>query len=234
MALGKIRLDRFIAQSRKISRRDVRLILAQGRVKVDGIVARDIDLIIDQFSMIEFDDVILQKKIAYYVMLHKPVGVVSATKDDEHQTVIDLLDYPFKDELHIVGRLDLNTSGLLLLTNDSRWSERITQPQKKVAKQYLVTLQNPVTNDYIKAFADGMYFSYEDITTKPAVLEIISTYKTKVTLEEGRYHQVKRMFGRFRNPVIALHRDAIGGLCLDKSLEPCQYRMLTAEEVNLF
>lgn len=232
MSLGKSRLDRFIAQQCQISRRSVRLMLAQGRVLVNGIVARDIDEIIDSFTDIVVDGKVIQANSAHYIMLHKPVGVVSATKDSQHKTVIDLLDYSFKEQLHIVGRLDLNTSGLVLLTNDSRWSEQLTQPERKVSKRYLVTLKNKLTHDYIAAFANGMYFEYEDITTKPAKLTILDCYKAEVELIEGRYHQIKRMFGRFRNPVVSLHRDKIGHLELDQQLAVGEYRKLTLNEVE--
>ena len=232
MSLGKCRLDRFIAQYCQVSRRDVRLMLAQGRVLVNNITARDIDQIIDSFSTIVLDGEVIQANAAHYIMLHKPIGVVSATKDDQHKTVIDLLDYSFKSQLHIVGRLDLNTSGLLLLTNDSRWSERLTQPESKVSKHYVVTLKNKITKDYIDAFANGMYFGYENLTTKPAKLTILSDYQAEVELSEGRYHQIKRMFGRFRNPVVALHRGKIGNLLLDPALPAAGYRKLTADEMT--
>ena len=200
----------------------------------------DIDFIVDKFSMVEVDGASLQANIASYVMLHKPVGVVSATKDDKHKTVIDLLDindYPNKHELHIVGRLDLNTSGLILLTNDSSWSESLTLPDKQVAKVYRVTLQNPINTDelhqqYQSAFAKGMYFSYEDIITKPATLEFITAHEVLITLEEGKYHQIKRMFGRFQNPVIGLHRLSVGNLQLDSNLLVTKSRQLTACEIN--
>ncbi len=232
MALNKARLDRFLAQHCQISRKDVRLILAQKRVKIDGVVALNIDEIIDNFSHISFDNKVLQANTAYYIMLNKPIGVVSATSDKQHKTVIDLLDYPFKNELHIVGRLDLNTSGLVLLTNDSRWSERLTLPDRKVPKRYSVSLKNKLNQDYISAFADGMYFAFEDLTTKPAKLTIISDYQAEVELVEGRYHQIKRMFGRFRNTVTALHRSSIGNLQLDESLAEGESRKLTAIEIN--
>lgn len=231
MALNTARLDRFLAQHCQISRRNVRLMLAQHRVVVDGNIALRIDEIIDSFSHITIDGQVVQENSAHYVMLHKPVGVVCATKDAIHKTVIDLLELPYKEQLHIVGRLDLNSSGLVLLTNDSRWSERLTQPERKVSKRYLVTLKNKLTVDYIDAFASGMYFSYEDITTKPAKLTILSDFQAEVELTEGRYHQIKRMFGRFRNPVIALHRSAIGCLLLDPQLSIGDSRVLTAEEV---
>ena len=232
--MQRCRLDRHISSIFNISRRDVRLMLAQKRVVVDGVVVDDIALIVDKFSQVSVDGKTIASDEPSYVMLHKPIGVVSATKDDEHKTVLDLLDqaqYPQKPELHIVGRLDLNTSGLVLLTNDSRWSESLTQPGKKVAKCYHVTLQNPLTSEYIEAFAQGMYFEYEDITTLPAILEIVSEYEAKVTLIEGRYHQIKRMFGRFRNPVVGLHRFSIGNLTLDQNLTAGQSRPLTTGEV---
>ncbi len=235
--MQRIRLDRFISAQFNISRRDVRLMLAQKRIEVNGIVVSDIGQIVDKFSQVSVDNQLLQQNTPRYIMLHKPVGVVSATKDELHQTVIDLLDSHLidgeeKDSLHIVGRLDLNTSGLILLTNDSRWSKRLTQPDQKVAKEYIVTLDKPLSPDYIEAFAKGMYFSYEDITTRPAQLEILDTYRAKVILMEGRYHQIKRMFGRFRNPVLKLHRSAIGTLQLPSDLPEGQSRELTRCEVK--
>jgi 16S rRNA pseudouridine516 synthase len=222
MSINRGRLDRFISEYCQINRKKVRLLLAQRRVVVDGITATDIALPIDKFSVIILDNKIIQQHKALYIMQHKPVGVVCATKDDKHTTVIDLINLSLstaeKASLHIVGRLDLNTSGLVLLTNDSRWSELLTSPKCKVSKHYRVTLQNPLTEDYCKAFAEGMYFSYEDIITQPVALTIISQYQAEVILTEGRYHQIKRMFGRFNNPVIALHRTSIGNYILDDNL----------------
>lgn len=231
------RLDRFISERCGINKRDVRLLLAQGRVQVDGENAASIHQAVDQFSHVVCDGLVLQADRPVYVMLHKPVGVVSATRDDKHRTVIDLLDRPDRHRLHIVGRLDLNSSGLLLLTNDGRWSRQLTSPEHKVAKVYRVTLANPICperiSDYVAAFAQGMYFPFEDITTRPAGLNVLSEHVAEVTLEEGRYHQIKRMFGRFRNPVIGLHRLNIGGLGLDETLLPGQSRNLTEGEVAL-
>lgn len=222
MSISRARLDRFISDQCQINRKKVRLLLAQKRVSVDGVIATDIAQAINKFSFIKLDDDIIQENKALYIMQHKPIGVVCATKDDKHKTVIDLLNLTLtsqeKASLHIVGRLDLNTSGLVLLTNDSRWSEQLTSPTNKVAKRYLVTLKNPLSADYIDAFAKGMYFAYEDITTKPVILNILSKYCAEVILTEGRYHQIKRMFGRFDNPVIALHRTSIGPYVLNENL----------------
>jgi 16S rRNA pseudouridine516 synthase len=239
MAISRARLDRFISEHCQVNRKAVRLFVAQKRIRVDSIIANDVAQQIDRFSRICFDDDVLQANQAHYIMLHKPVGVVCATKDEQHKTVIDLLGEQWsvtdKESLHIVGRLDLNTSGLVLLTNDSRWSERLTSPEHKVEKCYRVTLAKPINTEYITAFAQGMYFSYEDITTQPAKLTIVSTYVAQVILTEGRYHQIKRMFGRFRNPVIALHRQSIGQLTLDDSLTSGGNRaLLKAEVIDIF
>ncbi|GAA3928609.1 16S rRNA pseudouridine(516) synthase [Litoribacillus peritrichatus] len=233
MESKRIRLDRYLSVQLGINKKDVRLLLAQQRVLVNGEIANDIQLVIDDFTHVTCDDQVLQNKLPCYVMMNKPVGVVSATKDDQHKTVIDLLDRADKHDLHIVGRLDLNSSGLLLLTNDGRWSRTLMSPEHKVPKLYRVTLENPISEDYIATFAEGMYFPFEDITTRPAGLKIISDHVAEVSLVEGRYHQIKRMFGRFRNPVIGLHRVSIGGLALDEGLVPGESRDLSEDELQL-
>jgi len=225
------RLDRYLATKLQIHRKAVRALLLAERVYVDGIPAKALDLQVDEFTHIVFDGHILQANHPMYLMMHKPVGVVSATQDKEHRTVIDLLDCETRHELHIAGRLDLNSSGLLLLTNDSRWSEALMSPEQKVDKVYRVTLANPLSEEYIAAFAQGMYFAFEDIITQPAKLVILDSHLAEVTLNEGKYHQIKRMFGRFRNPVVELHRLSIGDITLDEALSPGESRMLTVEEV---
>ncbi len=241
MSISRGRLDRFISQRCQIKRGDVRLMIAQRRIKVDGTKATSVEQAIHKFSKIELDEQCLQNNCPYYIMFHKPTGVVSATKDKQHTTVIDLLKkcsiiFEQVPSLHIVGRLDLNTSGLLLLTDDSRWSERITEPKFKVAKKYQVTLKNQVMFDqqksYISAFHQGMYFPYEGITTQPAKLLFLSDTLAVVTLFEGRYHQIKRMFGRFRNPVVALHRFAIGDCFLPKELAAGDGQLLSIEQAH--
>jgi len=232
MQSKRARLDRFISEQLGINRRDVRPLLAKKRVLVDGLPATDINQVVDDFSHVVFDNRVLRANKPVYVMMNKPPGVVSATKDEQHKTVVDLLDRPDKEQLHIVGRLDFNSSGLLLLTNDGRWSRQLSAPENKVTKLYRVTLEKPVTQDYVQAFSEGMYFPFEGITTRPARLCIISKYEVEVTLIEGRYHQIKRMFGRFNNEVLTLHRLAVGSLSLDPLLSPGQSRELTDLEVS--
>ena len=246
MTISHQRLDKFLSKKLSVNRKAIKLLLAQKRVLVDGLVAANVDDIVHKFSHIVYDGQSLQKENPIYVMLHKPIGIVSSTKKgnvnerlrkedptvlEEYETVIDILQHPKKHELHYAGRLDLNTSGLMLLTNDSRWSSKLSSPDFCVEKRYVVTVENRLTNDYIKGFAEGMYFRRENITTQPAKLTIMSDYQAEVILTEGKYHQVKRMFGQFDNPVVALHRKSIGQLVLDEKLVIGDSRELTAEEV---
>lgn len=224
------RLDRFVSKKTGINRREVRLLVAQQRINVNNQAAVSISQVIGQFDHIVLDQHTLQQQTPIYLMMHKPKGVISATSDPNHTTVIDLLDPPLNG-LHLVGRLDKNTSGLLLLTNDGAWSKQLTAPENKVPKRYQVTTANPITADYAPAFSAGMYFGYEDITTQPVTLKITSTTQAEVTLTEGKYHQIKRMFGRFRNPVLELHRVAIGALELPADLHAGAYRPLAQDEL---
>lgn len=226
------RLDRMLSFNLEINRREAQLLIAQKRVMVDGLAASGTGQLIGEFNRVVVDGKVLQANEPCYLMMNKPMGVVSATKDAQHRTVIDLLDKTVRTGLHIVGRLDFNSTGLILLTNDGRWSRKLTEPDKKIPKLYRVTLANPIADEYIAAFAEGMYFAYEGITTQPATLEIVDTHTALVVLVEGRYHQIKRMFGRFQNPVLTLHRIAVGKLHLDPQLASGQYRHLTNDEVS--
>lgn len=186
--------------------------LAQGRITVDGRRATDIGQRIGAFSHITVDGQVTQANTPRYLMLNKPEGVVSATKDEEHTTVIDLLAQHWKHELHIAGRLDYNSTGLVLLTNDGQWSRKLSLPGSKLIKRYRVMTEKPITPDHVAAFKKGMYFAYEDINTRPAELKILSDFEAEVALVEGRYHQIKRMFGHFDNKVLSIHRFAVGNV----------------------
>ena len=231
MKISTNRLDRFISKTSTFSRADVRLLIAQQRIFLDGILANSIQQPVTQFMRVELDGECLQANQAVYLLLNKPKGVVSATKDPEHTTVVDLIQHPQKHELHLVGRLDLNTTGLVLLTNDGAWSRKISLPETQLHKVYEVTLEQPLTDEYITVFKQGIYFGYENITTQPAHLEIVSDYTARLSIIEGKYHQVKRMFGFFQNKVLALHRTSVGpigvaGLALGES------RLLTTQELT--
>ena len=200
---------------------------------VDGVAVSDPHHEVREFSHVCVDDEVLQTgKSARYFMLHKPQGCVSATSDPQHPTVLDLLDEPDTHDLHIAGRLDFNTTGLMLITNDGQWSRRLTQPQTKLPKVYLVETEQVIGPEYAVTFKAGLYFAFEDLTTQPAELELLGPTTARLGIIEGRYHQVKRMFGHFNNKVIGLHRERMGPLVLDAALAPGEYRALTDDEIR--
>lgn len=227
-----MKLDRLIARHDSMGRKSAHRLIAAGKVKVDGKVSTDGQHEISRFERVDLDDLTVQKpERALYLMMHKPAGILSATKDNEHRTVIDLIEDPDKHTLHIAGRLDRSTSGLVLLTNDGRWSKRLMDATEKVPKVYIADTAEPITEEAIEAFARGFYFHTEDITTLPAQLEIIGTRRARLTLYEGRYHQVKRMFHRINNRVLGLHRESIGHIHLPADLEPGNWRPLKEAEL---
>lgn len=227
-----MRLDRFLANLPDYNRQQVRRLLAQRRVRVNDEVAHDPLLEVNDFSRIEVDDKLLQAGYpARYLMLHKPTGCVSATQDPRHRTVLDLLPAEQRDGLHIAGRLDYNTTGLMILTNDGQWSRRLTQPRTKLPKRYLVETEDEIGDHYVARFREGFYFAFENLTTLPAQLDILGPRQARLAIVEGRYHQVKRMFGHFDNKVVGLHRESMGPIQLDPALEPGAFRALTAEEI---
>lgn len=226
-----MRLDRFIESRLGYSVRTVRELFIQRLVLLNGVAVTDGRGRISEFCRVEVSGNILQAREPIYIMLHKPQGCVSATQDSKNKTVLDILDFPAKESLHLAGRLDFNTTGLLLLTNDGKWSRRITQPQQKIPKTYLVQTQDDITPEYARVFAEGIYFAFEDLTTLPAELIILSPRTAQLTIYEGRYHQIKRMFGFFDNEVVGLHRLSMGRIVLDKNLAAGEYRLLTAEEI---
>ncbi|MBA1192011.1 MAG: rsuA [Pseudomonas sp.] len=229
-----MRLDRFLGNLPCFNRQQVRLSLAQRRVRVNGHAVDDPRHDVSVFDRIEVDARVVQAgEPARYWMLHKPAGCVSATTDPDHRTVIDLLPADVGHGLHIAGRLDYNTTGLMILTNDGQWSRRLTQPVTKLPKVYRVETQDEITAQYAAQFRQGIYFAFEDLTTLPAELVVLGPRLARLSIVEGRYHQVKRMFGYFDNKVIGLHRERMGGIVLDERLAPGEYRALTAAEIAL-
>ena len=229
-----MRVDRFLSNLPRFNRKQVRLLLVEKRVRVDGKIVSDPHTEVLEFSRVEVDQEVLQLgKPARYFMLHKPPGCVSATRDPEHPTVLDLFDEPDKEDLHIAGRLDFNTTGLMLITNDGSWSRRLTQPQTKLPKVYYVETEQDIGPEYALKFSEGLYFAFEDLTTLPAEMALLGPKSARLSIVEGRYHQVKRMFGHFDNKVLRLHRERMGPLVLDDALKPGEYRALRTEEIQL-
>ena len=235
--MKRSRLDRFIAYHCQIPKSQVRLAVAQSRVQVNGEVVKQVQMLVSEFDEILFDGVCVAQRQPCYLMLNKPAGILSATTDDAFTTVIDLVPDELcvdKASLHYAGRLDRATTGLMLLTNDGAWSRAIAQAQQKIKKYYRVTLANRLQQSDIDAFAKGFYFDYEQTWTRPAQLEIVSDYEAVVVIDEGKYHQVKRMFAQCGNRVVKLHRYRIGDLLLDSNLIEGRCRALSAHEIALF
>lgn len=216
-------------------RRDVREKLSQGRVRVAGCVVFDASLLVGPFDKVECDGKVVQDRKARNLMLNKPLGVVSATTDELHLTVIDLIagdGEGWADSLHLAGRLDRFTSGLMILTNDSSLSEALTAPERKQGKRYRVTCDQAISLEIVSSFEKGMWFAKENITTQPAQVVLLSERECLLTIYEGKHHQVKRMFAQFEVKVVALHREAMGAIELDAGLLPGQWRELREDEVQ--
>lgn len=227
-----MRLDRYVSQAAGLSRAAVRTLLRRGAVTVDGVVVKAAERQVSSGNRVTLDGAPLALSGPRYFMLHKPAGVVCSTSDGEHATVLSLLEEPRRELLHPVGRLDVDTTGLVLLTDDGAWSHGITAPRRHRDKVYRATLAEPLAADAAARFAVGLLLKGEEKPTLPAQLEALSPTEVRVTLHEGRYHQVKRMFAALGNRVIALHREAIGTVALDPALAPGQYRALRADEVE--
>jgi 16S rRNA pseudouridine516 synthase len=229
-----MRLDRYITHHTGRSQKEVLRLLSAGVVRVRGEVEKGNRSEVDRFTEVSVGGEVLPFEEALYFMLNKPAGYLSATSDPEHPTVMELIDHPQRDELHLAGRLDRASTGLLLLTNNGRWSKHVTEPGSGVGKTYLVETAEDISEETARQFAEGIYFAYEDLTTQPANLEVLSTREARLTIREGRYHQVKRMFHAVGNRVTALHRESIGSLVLEAGLAVGEARRLTEDEVALF
>ncbi|TNE73424.1 MAG: 16S rRNA pseudouridine(516) synthase RsuA [Gammaproteobacteria bacterium] len=227
-----MRLDQFIAQCSTLSRKDAKRAIGTGRVQVDGQSCTSANLRVTEDSTVTLDGERCQLPGELYLMLNKPAGVISATRDSNHPTVLDLLPADLAKDLHIAGRLDADTTGLVLLTSDGQWSHRVTSPRRQCEKIYRVTLSAPLTEQAVRALEGGVQLRNEAKPTKPAQVRMLEDNVIELTITEGRYHQVKRMLAAVGNHVDALHRECIGGIALDPTLGPGEYRELTPDEIN--
>jgi len=230
--LKPMRLDKFIAQTTDLSRALVKIALRNKRVLVNGELIKDASLHISPADTVQLDGETLSAVGPRYFMLHKPAGYICATTDSDHPTVLDLLDEPNKQTLHIAGRLDIDTTGLVLITDDGQWNHRVTSPRRDCQKTYYVTLVSDLASDAEEKLQAGIQLKSEKHLTKPAALERLYSNEVRLTISEGKYHQVKRMFAALDNRVVELHRERIGDIALDDSLQAGDYRPLSEAEIN--
>lgn len=230
----KIRIDRFLCHMGIGSRSEIKKFLKTCRVKINGKFEKSPNTQVDiEKDEILFDDEIVIYKEFTYLMLNKPKDYISATFDTKLPTVLDLLEFPYSNmELFPVGRLDIDTTGFLILTNDGKFSYNVTNPKKKVNKKYFVTLRDDITEGQIESLENGIYFEKEDFTTENAKVEEISKREIYLTISEGKFHQVKRMLEYVGNEVVELKRLSIGNLTLDKELKLGDYREITNGELE--
>ena len=234
-----MRLDKFLSKATELSRKDCKKILHAGEVTVNGEVVKDASLHIDEVDDdIEWAGEPLSVAMGNrYLLLYKPEGFECTLKPKEWPIVTDLIDVPQLGSLRIAGRLDVDTTGALLLSDDGGFLHRVTSPKHHVAKVYELTLADSMTEAQqafaIQELAKGIMLEDEYDKTKPAELSFSDATHAKLVLTEGKYHQVKRMMGYFGNKVIELHRASIGNITL-AGLEKGESRFLTAEEIDQF
>jgi 16S rRNA pseudouridine516 synthase len=227
-----MRLDKYVSSVTDYSRAEVKRLLQNGSITVNDSATKNAALQLNtEKDMICLFDEPLRAPAPRYFMLNKPVDTICATEDSMHPTVIDLLDEPNSHQLHVAGRLDKDTTGLVLLTDDGQWSHQITSPNKQCVKTYRAELAEAFTDSAKQALEEGVLLHSEKKLTRPATVNVINVNCVELSIVEGKYHQVKRMLAAVGNHVNQLHRQQIGTIELDASLDLGQYRRLTTEEV---
>lgn len=229
-----MRLDKYLCDALGATRKEATKIIKSGEVTVNEAVQKSGSCKVSDGCVVEWQGREIQKPGPRYIMLFKPEGFVCSHEDGFNHTAFVLLDEVKMEDLHFAGRLDVDTTGLVLITDDGKWSHRITSPKHKCEKTYRVWLADPIEADYIEKFAQGIELRNEKQATLPATLEIVDEDEKEVllTITEGKYHQVKRMFAALGNKVEHLHRERIGHILLDEALEPGEYRYLTQDEID--
>lgn len=240
-----MRLDKFICKSSELTKEEAIQNIHAGNILVNGIIFLEESVQVHENNSITLCGKALILRPFRYILMHKPAGVICSNNDGDYPSLFKLLDINKKSELHIAGRLDVDTTGLVLITDDGRWTYNITRPDKECKKEYRVGLSYTISNkkieELIVSFKNGLQLQGEKQPTLPAFLKLISSSNSiydinrkeiLLTITEGRYHQVKRMFAAVGNRVLTLHRQKIGSIQLD--VDVGKWRYLTEDEVNSF
>lgn len=237
-----MRLDKYIANNSEYSRSDAKKLIRSKLVSVFDEISTNPAQDVTENAQVTVRGTLITAYAPLFLMLNKPQGYLCANKDSMHPVVLDLLqnennhgiEPSRRHELQIAGRLDIDTTGLVLLTTDGDWNHRITSPRKDCFKRYRVTLKSPITTEAIKQLEEGVLLHGESKITMPAKIDVIAEKDVRLYIQEGKFHQVKRMFLKVGNEVIKLHREAIGHIELDPNLPEGQWRPLTRTETEGF
>jgi len=227
-----MRLDKFVCKSTKLSRNEALAAIQAGEVCVNGEIIDSEATQVHENNVITFNGQRLKTRPFRYLLMHKPAGTICSNIDEAYPSLFNYIDLDNCSELHIAGRLDADTTGLVLITDDGRWSFSIISPNQQCQKVYRVSLSRPITDDVADKFKVGILLQGEQQLTLPATLKVITPQEVLLTITEGKFHQVKRMFAAVGNRVIALHREKSGQISLDVELG--QWRYLSTDEINSF
>ena len=227
-----MRLDKFVCKSTELTKVEAIECIHAGEVRVNDVLIQDEATQVHENNTIMFKGIRLKARDFRYILMHKPAGTICSNIDEVYPTLFNDLNVDKASELHIAGRLDADTTGLVLITDDGRWTFGITRPDHACRKIYRVTLSSVLADDVVATFAKGVQLQGEKQLTLPAGLEIISPKEVLLTITEGKFHQVKRMFAAVGNRVVSLHREQIGDVCLD--VDVGQWRYLSHDEVLSF
>lgn len=232
-----MRLDRYLSQATGLSRKDSQRLIKSGSVRVGAAPVKTVNFSIRaQEHQVWLNEQPVTAPTDVYLMLNKPAGYICANRDGHHPTVLDLLDQSApiltRATLQIAGRLDLDTTGLVLITSDGQWNHRITAPNSGCEKTYRFTLAEPISERAVEQLQGGVQLRSETRPTRPCQITMATPIQGDITLSEGKYHQIKRMFAAVGNKVTTLERWRIGAITLDAALAPGETRPLTDQEIN--
>ncbi|GHB08721.1 pseudouridine synthase [Salinicola rhizosphaerae] len=233
-----MRLDRYLSEATELTRSQAKRVLRLEEVTVNGEPVKDGARQVSDEDDIRWQEEPITRVGWRYLMMHKPVGVECSLRPTHYPSVMELIEIPQRERLHPVGRLDVETSGLLLITDDGQWTHRVTSPNRACLKRYRATLEAPLSDNVArrlkKRFEAGIVLQGEEQATRPATFERLADHEVVIGVTEGRYHQVRRMTAAVGLSIVTLHRESIGALSLDADLEPGECRFLTAEEIASF
>lgn len=227
-----MRLDKFVCKSTELTKEQALTLIHEGRVRVNSDPVTIESTQVHENNKVSLDGLPLKPRPFRYLIMNKPANTICSNVDEAYPSLFNYIIEGNNAELHIAGRLDADTTGLVLITDDGRWSYNIITPSKECEKVYRVGLRKPITEDAAEKFAIGLKLQGESQLTRPAKLEVITSQEVLLTITEGKFHQVKRMFSTIGNKVTSLHREKIGDISLD--VEEGEWRYLTVDEVRSF